>query len=69
MELSRADIKKFQELYMKHFKLKLSDSLARVKLSMLVRQVELIYQPVTNEQISKLKDLDYDLPRKDSTKK
>lgn len=54
MEISRADIKKFQELYMKHHNLKLSNNLAHVKLSMLVRQMEIVYQPITDKQMNEL---------------
>ena len=60
MELTKADIKEFQSLYAKQFNLKLSDNMARIKLLMLVRQMELVYQPITAKQSVELKNEDED---------
>jgi hypothetical protein len=61
MDISRADIKECQRLYMKHYGIELSDKMARIKLSMLVRQMEIVYAPVTAEEVSQLRDLnEYD---------
>lgn len=48
-----SDIKKFQLLYLKHFNEKLSDDQARNELGLLVRQLEIIYQPITISQFDK----------------
>jgi hypothetical protein len=61
MDISSADIKECQRLYMKHYGIKLSDKMARIKLSMLVRQMEIVYAPVTAKEVSQLRDLnEYD---------
>lgn len=57
MHLTPADIKKFQGLYIKHFNIELSDDDAREKMSALVRQVQIAYQPISINQLGKLKDL------------
>lgn len=57
MDISAADIKDCQRLYMKHFGIKLSSKMARIKLSMLVRQMEIIYAPVTAKEIGQLRNL------------
>jgi hypothetical protein len=57
MTLTYADIKKFQEMYVKYFDKKLTDDVARKKLTALVRQVEITYQPVTITQLSKFVNL------------
>lgn len=49
--LTDTDIKKMQMLYKKHFGIELDKDEARMKLSMLVRQMELIYVPITAEQL------------------
>lgn len=40
------DVSKFQRVYMKHFGVELEHHVARTKLELLVRQMEIIYQPV-----------------------
>jgi hypothetical protein len=57
MNLTPTDIKRFKKLYIKHFDIKLSDDDAQEKLSALVRQVEIAYQPITINQLSKLRNL------------
>ena len=58
MEFTTADIKQFQGLYVKYFNIKLTDNMARVKLMMLVRQMEIAYQPITQEQFDRLNNED-----------
>ena len=65
MDFTTADIKTFKQLYMKHFNIRLNDKLAKLKLAMLVRQMEITYQPITEEQFRRLKDEDaYELIKK-----
>jgi hypothetical protein len=54
MQVTAADIKDFQALYLKHFNIELTKSSARVKLMMLVRQLEVTYRPITKAQLDKL---------------
>ena len=53
MKLIDSDIKKFQSLYIKHFNQVLSNDEARAELSLLVRQMEIVYQPITMTQFDK----------------
>jgi hypothetical protein len=53
MKLLNSDIKQFQALYIKHFDQVLSDDEARAELALLVRQMEIVYQPITVEQFDK----------------
>jgi hypothetical protein len=57
MNLTPTDIKKFRQLYIKHFDIKLNDDDAQEKLSALVRQMEITYRPISINQLSKLRDL------------
>ena len=50
MELTKKDIKKFQRLYLKHFGIELTADMARTELCLLVRQVEIVFQPISFEQ-------------------
>jgi hypothetical protein len=52
MKLLDSDTKKFKELYVKHFNIELDDIEARTKLSLLVRQMEIVYQPITEQQFA-----------------
>lgn len=61
MDIAPADIKRFKELYVKHFNMELSDKMAHIKLSMLVRQMEIVYAPVTAKQVKELRNLDEDV--------
>ena len=54
MKLTRTDIKKFQALYVKYFQIALSDENAIERLSALVRQMEIVYQPITLKQFDDL---------------
>jgi hypothetical protein len=58
MDFTTADIRTFKKLYEKHFNLDLNDETATLKLAMLVRQLEIIYQPLTKNQLKKLRDVD-----------
>lgn len=53
MKLIDSDIKKFQSLYIKYFNQVLSKDEARAELSLLVRQMEIVYQPITMTQFDK----------------
>lgn len=48
--IEAADITKFRAAYLKHFGAEISDDYARSKLSMLVRQMQAVYQPITKRQ-------------------
>jgi hypothetical protein len=50
MKLLDSDIKQFQSLYVKYFDQVLNEDEARAKLTLLVRQIEIIYQPITQAQ-------------------
>jgi len=54
MDITQKDITKFKALYSEKFGISLTDKMALVKLSMLVRQMELIYRPVRQEHIDAL---------------
>lgn len=58
MDITATDIKKFKELYVKQFEIVLDDRMARVKLLLLVRQMEIVYKPLTKEQWELIKDED-----------
>lgn len=52
--LTDADIAKFKKLYKVKFSIDLDDHEARHKLSLLVRQMEIVYQPITVQQLEDL---------------
>lgn len=52
--LTEADITKYQKLYKTRFGKDIDRHTAREQLSKLVRQMELIYQPITVEQVEDL---------------
>ena len=54
--LTDTDIEKMQMLYKKHFGIELDKDEARMKLSLLVRQMELVYVPITAEQLKVYRD-------------
>jgi len=58
MQVGSTDIKKFQVLYKKHFNQVLSDDDARKKLLLLVKQMSLVYRPITKEQVKRLANRD-----------
>jgi len=53
MKLLATDIKKFKALYAQHFDQVLNDDEAREQLTLLVRQVEIVYQPITLAQLDR----------------
>ena len=67
MELTNKDLARFQKLYRDNFGIELDDETAYRKLSHLVRQMELVYQPITAEQRKAIKDVDGDYHAKPKT--
>lgn len=64
--MEEKDIAKFKELYAARFGVELDDEMARRKLTALVKQMEVVYQPI------KRKDAIYvngDVSRNEATKK
>lgn len=55
MELLDTDVAKFQKLYCTSFGVELDYQSAHAKLSMLVRQAELVYKPITRKQLNALR--------------
>jgi len=49
-----ADVREFQTLYTSKFAIDLSRKDARTKLLLLVRQMELVYQPITKKQLQRI---------------
>lgn len=60
MQLTPTDIKQFKLLYQSHFGIELSNKQAHRKLALLVRQLEITYQPITRLQASKYGNGDND---------
>jgi len=58
MKILDSDTKNFKELYKKHFDIELSDIEARSKLALLVRQMEIVYQPISFDQLERLVEKD-----------
>lgn len=52
MKITRNDTIEFAALYQERFSVSLSKEQARSKLELLVKQVELVYQPITIEQLN-----------------
>ena len=50
MHINEADITEFQELYKSKLGLQIDRQTAREKLTLLVRQMEIVYQPITKKQ-------------------
>ena len=55
MHLTDKDIAKFQKLYKEKFNIELDYNAAYEKASKLVRQMEIVYQPITKEQAKTFK--------------
>ncbi len=51
MDLTTSEIKHFQQLYITKFGIELDDKTARYKLLKLVRQMHVVYQPITQQQL------------------
>lgn len=64
MELTTKDILKFQQLFKARFNVDVDQETARRKLSSLVRQMELVYRPVSKDQLDELKDENNDSQQK-----
>lgn len=60
--LTEADVKKYQKLYKARFGVELDRDDAYRELSLLVRQMQIIYQPIMQEDVDELsiKDREYD---------
>lgn len=63
MELTISDIEKFKKLYKEKFDIDLDDHEARHQLSLLVRQMEIVYQPISKQQLD-----DFEAERKRDAK-
>lgn len=50
MDITEKDIAEFQALYKKRFNIDLEYQEAYKKLTMLVRQMQIVYQPITKKQ-------------------
>lgn len=49
--VTQSDVKEFRKVYQKKFGIELGAFEARTKLELLVRQMELVYQPITKQQL------------------
>lgn len=49
-----SDIKEFQDLYLKYFNQTISREEARKELALLVRQTQIVYQPINIQQLNRL---------------
>jgi len=58
MQLSELKIKQFQELYKNRFNVELSKQEALEKTEKLIRLLELIYKPITKQQLRQLQEKD-----------
>lgn len=58
MQLSELKIKQFQELYKNRFNVELSKQEALEKTEKLIRLLELIYKPITKQQLHQLQEKD-----------
>lgn len=54
MQLLDTDIAKFKKLYKEKFNIDLDNHNARHKLSLLARQMELVYRPISKRQLKEL---------------
>lgn len=55
MELTTSEINHFKQLYQDKFGIELDDKTARYKLLKLVRQMYVVYQPITDKQLQAYK--------------
>jgi hypothetical protein len=53
LALSNDDICEFKQLSNKHFGTQINDSIAKKNLLILVRQIEMVYQPIEKSQFKK----------------
>lgn len=54
MDITEKDVKEFQKLYKSKFGKDVDTQTARHKLTLLVRQMEIVYQPIKKEQLEEL---------------
>ncbi len=54
--VTSADVREFQFLYTNRFGIDLSSNDARTKLELVVRQMELVYQPITKSQLQSINE-------------
>jgi len=54
MQILDKDVSEFQALYKAKFGKELDSQTARHKLTMLVRQMEIVHQPITKQQLEEL---------------
>lgn len=68
--LTEADVKKYQKLYKARFGLDIDRDAAYTELSLLVRQMQIVYQPITKDDVYELevKDREYDNGNADGRK-
>lgn len=53
MEITKEDVAEFQQLYKKKFDIELDYQDALKMLTMLVRQMQIVYQPITKDEYSR----------------
>jgi len=58
MQLPESKIRQFQDLYKKRFGIELTKEQALEKGLILIRQMELVYQPITKQQLRQLEEKD-----------
>lgn len=56
LTISEDDVATFRSIYEKRFGAKLNEEQARKKLALIVRQMEMIYQPITSQQLTELEE-------------
>lgn len=56
LTISEDDVATFRSIYKKRFDTKLNEEQARKKLALIVRQMEMIYQPITSQQLTELEE-------------
>jgi hypothetical protein len=56
--LTEADVKKYQKLYTARFGIELGRDEAYTELSLLVRQMQLIFRPITQAEVDELEAKD-----------
>jgi hypothetical protein len=60
--IKNSDILKFQKLYLKYFGKQIDKESSRAKLSVLLSQIEAIYQPITDQQLSNVDGNEHNEP-------
>ena len=58
MQLTEADINQFRDIYHTHFGVELAIDEARHQLALLVRQLEIVYRPITPQQLADINNQD-----------